>query len=153
MLWHNASTVLHGCEHTARFWQPGTAFLQPQDLMGSAVLQDARLFSATVAENISFGLPRPPQPQIEAAASAAAAAGFIDALPGRYDAPVSDGSVSGGQRQRLAIARALLRQPHLLVLALPARILSCFAGAAVSPVLLGMLLLIQTEADVLCSGL
>ena len=82
------------------------------------VLQEARLFSGTVRDNIAFGKPEATDDEIRAAASAAQADGFIQGLPAGYGTIIGERGVglSGGQRQRVAIARALLVDPRLLVL-------------------------------------
>ena len=81
-------------------------------------MQEPTLFSRTIAENIGYGVDGAGQRDITAAAALACADEFIDRLPGGYAAPVGDRGVqlSGGQRQRLAIARAVLRRPHILIL-------------------------------------
>lgn len=82
------------------------------------VSQDTFLFNATIAENIAFGLPNARLSQIKAACQAAQAAGFIELLPDGYDTLIGERGyrLSGGQRQRLSLARAILRDPELLIL-------------------------------------
>jgi ATP-binding cassette subfamily B multidrug efflux pump len=78
------------------------------------VMQDALLFSTTIAENIAFGRPDAPREAIERAARLAQAHEFIIKLPQGYDALVGERGIglSGGQRQRIAIARHLARPAH-----------------------------------------
>jgi len=75
------------------------------------VPQRAYLFSGTVATNLRFGNPDATDDELWSALEAAQAKEFVEQTPQRLDAPIAQGgtNVSGGQRQRLAIARALLR--------------------------------------------
>jgi ATP-binding cassette subfamily B protein len=90
------------------------------DLRGAIgmVSQDVFLFHGTVRENIVYGRPDAGEEEIVAAARAAEADEFIRALPKGYDTVVGERGqkLSGGQRQRLSIARAVLKDPPILVL-------------------------------------
>lgn len=81
------------------------------------VPQKAFLFSGSVADNIRFGLEEATDEEIRKAAAIAQAGGFIEELPGGFDAPIAQGgaNLSGGQKQRLAIARALVRRPRIFI--------------------------------------
>jgi len=82
------------------------------------VLQDTLLFSTTVYENISYGRPDATREEIIAAARRAQAHDFIMAMPEGYDSPVGErgGHLSVGQRQRIGIARAFLKNAPILLL-------------------------------------
>ena len=84
----------------------------------SIVLQDSLLFAATIRENIGYGAPGAALDAIEAAAQLANAHAFIEALPQGYDTVVGERGVtlSTGQRQRIAIARAAIRRAPILIL-------------------------------------
>src|SRR5207244_11355602 len=113
-----------------RFYDPqqGAILLDGTDLRAyrltdlrrqfAVVLQEAVLFSSSIAENIAYAAPGATREQIVAAARAANAHEFIERLPQGYDTEVGEGGVklSGGQRQRVAIARAFLTDSPVLLL-------------------------------------
>jgi len=81
------------------------------------VPQKAVLFSGTVATNIRYGRDDASDDEVRHAATVAQAIEFVDAMPQKFDSPVSQGGInlSGGQKQRLAIARAIVRRPDVYV--------------------------------------
>lgn len=94
--------------------------LRQSSLLGAIgiVPQESILFSGTVRENIAYGRPEATDEEVVAAAKAAQADGFIMELAGGYGGRVEErgANFSGGQKQRLAIARAILMQPEVLIL-------------------------------------
>ncbi len=97
------------------------------------VLQEPILLPASIAENIAYGKPEASRAEIEAAARAANAAGFIGKLPNGYDTVVGDGGarLSVGERQRLNLARAFLKDAPILLLDEPTSALDSDSEAAV----------------------
>ena len=105
----------------------------------SVVLQKNTLFSGTIRENLMWGDPNATEEQLWAACRAACADEFLERMPQGLDTDLGQGgvNVSGGQKQRLCIARAILKQPRVLILddstsavdtATDAKIRAAFAG-------------------------
>ncbi len=81
------------------------------------VPQKATLFTGTIAENIRYGKPDATDAEVRRAAEIAQASEFINAMPQGMESEIAQGgvNVSGGQKQRLSIARALVRQPEIYI--------------------------------------
>ncbi len=94
--------------------------LRLEDLRRHVILVDQSpyLFNATIAENIAFGYPEAAQEQIEAAGGEAGLDELIERLPEGYQTKTGERglALSAGERQRIALARALLRRPSVLIL-------------------------------------
>jgi ATP-binding cassette, subfamily B, multidrug efflux pump len=95
----------------------GVRDLDPEMLWSriGLVPQKPYLFTGTVASNLRYGNPQATDAELWDALEVAQAREFVEAMPGGLEAPIAQGgtSVSGGQRQRLSIARALVRQPEI----------------------------------------
>ena len=128
-----------------RFYDPnaGIVALDGRDLRAitkkslraniAIVLQDTLLFSTTIRENIAYGRPDATDDEIREAARRAQADEFINRLPGGYDSPVGErgGHLSVGQRQRIGIARAFLKDAPILLLDEPTSALDPTTEAAI----------------------
>lgn len=84
----------------------------------SIVPQSSVLFTGTIRENITYGLPEVTEAELKNAIDAACLTEFIDSLPRGIDTPLDEhgANLSGGQRQRLSIARAIIRNPKVIIL-------------------------------------
>ena len=136
-----------------RFYDPtaGRVLLDGQDLRAlqkksvrdqiSIVLQDTLLFSTTVRENIAYGRPDATEEEIIEAAKQAQAHDFITAMPDGYRSQVGErgGHLSVGQRQRLGIARAFLKNAPILILDEPTSALDPTTEAAIMHTIDGLM--------------
>ena len=118
------------CHLLARFWDvdKGTVTLGGEDVRDynmddlmknfSFVFQNVYLFHDTIANNIRFGEPDAPMEKVIAAAKKACCHEFISALPQGYDTVIGEGgaSLSGGEKQRISIARAIMKDSPIIIL-------------------------------------
>ncbi len=118
------------CRLIARFWDVDEGRItlggrdirdyKPDDLLGhfSMVFQNVYLFNDTIANNIKFGKPDATEEEVREAARKACCADFIEALPQGYDTVIGEGgaTISGGEKQRISIARALLKDAPIVIL-------------------------------------
>lgn len=118
------------CNLIARFWdvQEGTIKVGGRDVRDykldslmkniSMVFQNVYLFNDTIENNIKFGKPDATHEEVVAAAKAACCDEFISALPDGYNTQVGEGgsSLSGGEKQRISIARAMLKDAPIVIL-------------------------------------
>lgn len=110
------------------------------------VLQEHSLYNETIAQNIAYGKPGALRREIVAAAKKAAADEFISKLPKGYDTRIGERGVrlSGGEKQRLAIARAILKNPKIVVLDEPTSALDSITEARVQK---GLVTLIEGRSS------
>ena len=82
------------------------------------VFQNVYLFADTIENNIKFGRPDATHDEVVAAAKEDCCDDFIEALPDGYNTVIGDGgaSISGGEKQRISIARAMLKNAHIVIL-------------------------------------
>ena len=118
------------CHLLARFWDvdSGEVTLGGKNIKDynmdslmsnfSFVFQNVYLFHDTIANNIRFGEPNAPIEKVIAAAKKASCHEFISALPNRYDTVIGEGgaSLSGGEKQRISIARAIMKDAPIIIL-------------------------------------
>ena len=105
------------------------------------VPQEPALFSASLFDNIAFGMPEARLEEVKQAARKAEILPFIEALPEGFDSFVGEKGIrlSGGQKQRIAIARVILRNPHLLLLDEATSALDSVSEAAVQRALTNLM--------------
>ena len=118
------------CNLVARFWDVDSGSVKIggtdvrdytlESLMDqiSMVFQNVYLFADTIENNIKFGCPNATHEQVVEAAKKACCDDFIEALPDGYDTMIGEGgaSLSGGEKQRISIARAMLKDPPIIIL-------------------------------------
>ncbi len=112
------------------------------------VLQEHSLYDETIAQNIAYGSPRAAREEIVEAAKKAAAHDFIARLPQNYDTQIGEKGVrlSGGEKQRIAIARAILKDPRMVILDEPTSALDSITESKVQA---GLAVLIKGRTSVI----
>lgn len=127
---HSGSGKTTLCNLITRFWdvKEGSITLGGEDIRSytldslldciSVVFQNVYLFEDTIANNIKFGKPDATMEEIQEAAKKACCHDFIMALPNKYDTIITEGggTISGGEKQRISIARAILKNAPIIIL-------------------------------------
>jgi ATP-binding cassette subfamily B protein len=111
---------MQGAEENAAFWAAGISLVDSQYSLRRSigvVPQDTVLFNDTIYYNIAYGRPEATRQEVEAAAAQARIHDFVSSLPDGYRTRVGERGLklSGGEKQRVAIARVILKHPRILI--------------------------------------